>query len=140
MSISKSFAECTKSELLEKRKKYEFGIKLIDEELVSRKKMINNKNTVNKTINNSVKKEKSSDSDESNKNKNKKKATKEDFKKVLNDKNIEYSSKLQKTDLEQLIKRHGLVKKAEEEHVKRLSENKKEKNQKTDKKTIKIKS
>jgi len=101
--MSKPFTESTTAELEERLKKHKFCIKLIENELESRKKKDSTPKTKVKT-----------DVGE------KISATKDDMKKILTDNKIEYKSSFSKDELYKLIKKNNLVRMTEEYHSKRV--------------------
>ncbi len=98
MTSSKSLTESTSAELIERKKKHIFFIKLIDEEIAKRKPKI----TIKKATNNEAKKDLT--------------ATRDDIKAVLSSKNITYKANMTKDELTAIVRKNNLVKAVEEFH------------------------
>ena len=106
---NKSITESTVSELIERRKKHDFMIKLIDAELLKKGGRSEQKR--------SPPKEKKSPKEASNdKKKSSMSATRDNMKIILEKHQIEFKSNMTKGELEGLIKKHNLVRIVEEYH------------------------
>ena len=102
-STTKSFSECSVEELTERLKKHEFCIKLIKQEM--KKKGVTYEASTSTTKQTQPKKPRGEIQ-----------ATKDEMKKVLSDKGVDFKSSSSKDDLIALIRKNNLVRIAEEEH------------------------
>jgi len=102
-STIKPITDSTNDELIERRKKHQFIINLIDDELNKRKalKRVSSTPNIDKP-------------DEPAKKKSINDSTKDDIKAVLTANNIEWKSSMKKDDLIALVKKNNLVRACEE--------------------------
>ena len=114
MSSNKSISESTLDELLERRKKHQFCLKLINEELAKRGYNIFTTPNTN-TSNTAIKNKKKSP------NKSGINATRDDMKTVLNRSNVSFKTGAKKEELVELIKKHNLVRGVESYYRQRTS-------------------
>ena len=120
MSTNKSITESTVAELVERRKKHEFFIKLIDAELAKRK---GNSSSVIVSVKpkkvDAVKKEKKSPEKKSpNKDLS---ATRADMITILSKRSVDFKPSMNKSDLTALIRKNGLVRTVESHHEQRTA-------------------
>lgn len=123
MTSTKSIAESTYAELLERKKKHQFALRLIEQEIDKRK---SSKDKVSAATATSAAKKKSEDSKPKEKKEKKEKeekpkkakdsATKDEIKAVLNSNKVEFKSNMTKEDLMGLARKHSLVRAVEEKH------------------------
>jgi len=117
MSASKSISESTEAELIERKQKHEFVIKLIDSELSSRK----SGSKVEKSASfNPLKVSFAPNVKDNTNSKTIKRggsqlnlSTKEDMKHILTENKIEYKTSMKKDELIVLIKKHNLIRAVE---------------------------